>query len=414
MTEEALVVGGGIVGICCGLALAEVGLRVRLIDRGDPAPGASRINAGVLATSSLVPLNAPGILRRAPGLLLGRSPGFRLSPRALRQAVPWGVRFLAAAREPAHGETVRALHALISLSMVEHRRRLGEAKRTELLSEAGWLFLYETEAAFAAGAGLRAIFERHGVAHESLDAEGLGEIEPHLARRFARALWLTGSASVRDPALVLDAYRERLCGLGARMERAEVAALDRSGARPAAILAGGERLDTDHLVVAAGAWSAALLRTAGLRLPMMSERGYARRFALAGGGLNRPVYDVAGGLVLAPRPEGVQLSTGTELTEPHRPGLDRQREPAARRAARLLPLGPPIPGCDAEADRPTLPDSRPAIGRLRDGPSVWLCCGHQHIGFSAAPGSAQLLAALLRDDAPPIDSRPFAPGRFGL
>lgn len=415
MAERVIVIGAGIVGVCAGLALAAAGHEVLLVGRELPGDGASRVNAGVLATSSITPLNGPGFARRVPGLLLGRSPGFRLGPRAVVQAMGWGPRFVHASRARSYAATVSALAALIGLSIGEHRRLLREAGAAGLLSEAGWLVLHETEAQFAAAAGQRATLARHGVAFEALDAAGLAELEPHLDRRFARAVWMTGSAAAVEPSAVLAAYLARFRGLGGVAEPAEAVGIERGGARPVAVFADGRREAADHVVIAAGIWSAGLLRGMGLRLPMMAERGYVRRFALApGAALNRPVYDVAGGLVLAPRPDGVQLSTGTELTLPGLPGRDAQREAAARRAAQLLPLAAALPGSDAEADRPTLPDSRPAIGRLSGGAPVWLCCGHQHIGFSTSAGSAALLAALMRGAAPPIDPAPFSPARFGL
>lgn len=416
MAGRIIVVGAGIVGVCAGLALAAAGHEVLLVGRELPGDGASRVNAGVLSTSSIAPLNGPGFARRVPALLLGRAPGLRLAPRALFQAMTWGPRFVRAGRARTHGATVAALGALVGLSIAEHRRLLREAGAAALLSEAGWLFLYETEAQFAAAAGGRAVLAEHGVAFEALDAGGLAGLEPDLDRRFARALWLTQSAAAVEPAAVLAAYLERFRGLGGTAERAEAVRIERGGARPAVVFADGRREAADQVVLAAGIWSAGLLRTLGLRLPMMSERGYVRRFALAGGAaLNRPVLDVAGGLVLAPRPGGtVQVSTGTELTLPGLPGLDAQREAASRRAAQLLPLGAAVAGSDAEGDRPTLPDSRPAIGRLAGEAPIWLCCGHQHIGFSTAAGSAALLAALIRGAPPPIDPAPFSPARFGL
>ncbi len=414
MTERVLVIGAGIVGVCAGLSLIGAGYEVLLVGRELPGGGASRWNAGVLSTSSIAPLNGPGIARRAPALLLGRSPGFRLAPSAALRATIWGPRFVHASRPRTYAATVAALDGLIRLSIGEHRRMLREAGASALLSDAGWLVLYETEAEFAAAAALRATLAQHGVAFEVRDADGLAELEPHLDRRFARAVWMTGSAAAAEPGAVLAAYLERFRGLGGVTERVEVERID-GGARPLVAFADGRGVTADHVVIAAGAWSARLLATLGLRLPMMSERGYVRRFALAeGAALNRPVHDVAGGLVLSPRPDGVQLSTGTELTLPGLPGLDAQREAAARRAAEVLPLGSALAGSDAEGDRPTLPDSRPAIGRLNRGASIWLCCGHQHIGFSTSAGSAALLAALMQGRAPPIDPAPFSPARFGL
>ncbi|MCP4980130.1 MAG: FAD-binding oxidoreductase, partial [Gammaproteobacteria bacterium] len=52
---ETTIIGGGIVGICCGLALVEAGMRVLLIDKNDPGQGASYGNAGVISPWSIVP-----------------------------------------------------------------------------------------------------------------------------------------------------------------------------------------------------------------------------------------------------------------------------------------------------------------------------------------------------------------------
>ena len=259
LAERVVVVGAGIVGVCAALALRGRGFDVLLVGRDIPGEGASRWNAGVLSTSSLAPVNGPGFARRVPALLAGRSPGFRLDPRAAPRALSWGPRFLLAGDARTYAATVTALDALIGLSLAEHRRLLREAGALQLLSEAGWLLLYETEAQFAAGAGLRATLGAHGVAFEIRDGAGLAELEPHLARRFARAVWLTGSASAIEPAAVVAAYLARLQALGGVVAQGEVVGLERGGARPAVVLADGRREEADHVVIAAGAWSAALL-----------------------------------------------------------------------------------------------------------------------------------------------------------
>jgi len=61
-----------------------------------------------------------------------------------------------------------------------------------------------------------------------------------------------------------------------------------------------------------------------------------------------------------------------------------------------------------------LPDSLPAIGPVAGAHGVWLCCGHQHIGFSTAPGSGEVLAALIDNSAPVIGTPAFDPARFTI
>ena len=241
--------------------------------------------------------------------------------------------------------------------------------------------LPDQAADFSGSNGPRTIFRQYGVAHEVLGPAELAGLEPDLARRFAHAIWLTESAFVSEPADVLEAYFDRFRELGGSAQRAGVVRLELADT-PTAILDDGSRHAADHLVLAAGPWSAALLATLGLRLPMMSERGYVRRFRA------RPRCRVSTVRSTTSR-VGWFLRRGRKACSSRREPSSRCRtcrgsiasgSRAARRASSLLPLGPALAGFDAAADRPTLPDSRPVIGRLAGGP-IWLCCGHQHIGF---------------------------------
>ena len=147
---------------------------------------------------------------------------------------------------------------------------------------------------------------------------------------------------------------------------------------------------------------------------MLSERGYIWRLRPGGNaGLARPVYDVENGIVLSPRPDGIQVSTGTELCTPDCAPRKDQATRALAAARSLLPLESPGPSAPEFADRPTLSDSLPAIGPVAALPGVWLNTGHQHVGFSTAPGSASLLAAQIANETTPIAAQAFDPARFG-
>ena len=63
---------------------------------------------------------------------------------------------------------------------------------------------------------------------------------------------------------------------------------------------------------------------------------------------------------------------------------------------------------------PTLVDSLPMIGSAPRHDGLWFNFGHHHIGLSMAPGSALLLAALIKKTPLPIDSDPFRVSRFSI
>jgi D-amino-acid dehydrogenase len=66
---RCLIVGAGIVGICSALHLQQEGHEVVVIDRNEPADGASRGNAGIFAIGHVVPIGTPAILKRVPAML---------------------------------------------------------------------------------------------------------------------------------------------------------------------------------------------------------------------------------------------------------------------------------------------------------------------------------------------------------
>ena len=104
MTRTALVLGAGMVGVSCALALQKRGFAVTIVDRREPGRETSYGNAGVISRSSVVALNSPelfGSLRKYLGnrhaaLNLGRAPaGWRASsgrpgrPAKRAASPPW-------------------------------------------------------------------------------------------------------------------------------------------------------------------------------------------------------------------------------------------------------------------------------------------------------------------------------------
>lgn len=413
--QHAVVLGAGMVGVGCALALRERGLEVTVLDPLGPGAATSHGNAGVLARSSLMPFNHPGLWRQLPGLLRGKNPGFRYHLPWLLGQWRWALSFLGHARSSVFDETATALDALIRRSATLHRRWMTQAGIAHRRRDDGWLFLYRSESAFDGGAFGRETLARFGVAARALDARALHDLEPHLKPVFPRALWVQDASSVDSPGEVVRGYAAWLQALGGVVRTDEATGLQRHPHGWTVHTGGGTALDADHVVVALGPWSRDFLRErCGLRLPMGFERGQHRHFHPATGALlNRPVYDTAGGYVLAPMAQGLRLTTGVELNAQHAPPHPHQLEAAERSARSAMPLGERTSDPDWLGCRPTLPDGRPMVGECPGQEALWLALGHQHIGFSTGPGTGELLAQLMLGEVPAaLDPYPFRPQRF--
>ena len=121
------VIGAGIVGVSAATWLLRLGMRdVVLLDAKGPAAGASAGNAGVLASSGIVPVTTPGLLRDVMGYALEsvrtrpRKPFF-MQYRYIRQLLPFLVQYLSHANAADAARCASALMPLIGTSVVEHR-----------------------------------------------------------------------------------------------------------------------------------------------------------------------------------------------------------------------------------------------------------------------------------------------------
>ncbi|HEX5128290.1 MAG TPA: FAD-dependent oxidoreductase, partial [Usitatibacter sp.] len=112
MSGGVVVIGAGIVGVCCASYLRRDGHEVTLVERAGPGEGTSKGNAGALSPGSCVPLAMPGIVRKVPGWLTDPEGPLRIRPAYLPRALPWLLRFVRSARPARVAEISDALRAL--------------------------------------------------------------------------------------------------------------------------------------------------------------------------------------------------------------------------------------------------------------------------------------------------------------
>jgi D-amino-acid dehydrogenase len=416
MKNTIAILGAGMVGVSCALELQRRGYEVTLYDRGLPGRETSYGNAGVIARSSLMPFNHPGLWEQLPRLLGNRGAGFRYDPVFLLRNLPWATGFLARARPAVFKQTTQALDELIRLSTREHLRLLAEAGAQHRLRTNGWLFLYRNEAGFLASRLARDTYAQFGIANQVLNPSELGDLEPHLKPIFARALWIQDSCSVDSPGEVVTAYARLFVARGGHIRQARItgAQQSRTGHGWQLTQDNGSHHSAAQVVLALGPWSRDFLHDAlGVSVPMAYERGYHMHYAASAGvTLNRPVYDTAGAYVLSPMEQGLRLTTGVQLSPRDAPADPVQLQPAEAAAREAFPIGGRLQAQAWLGSRPTLPDSRPAIGACPGHAGMWLAFGHQHIGFATGPGTAQLLGTLMAGEDAAIDPAPFSPSRF--
>ncbi len=351
---DAVVVGGGVVGLCCAWSISRRGGRVVVLDRAAPPAGATRVAAGMLAPVGELAFGEPELLRMT---------------LAAAAAYPHFVAELEAASGKSCGYSRQgALHVALDRDEAAELRRVHELQRSLGLG-AEWL---PPRRCRELEPGLTPSF--NGGVH----APGEGAVDPRRLTAVLLAALAAGEVEVRTGVEVANSLLE-----GERLR----------GLRTAA----GEELRADAVVLAAGAWSGeAGWLPLDARPPVRPVKGQILELRATGGEAPCERIVASERVYLVPRPDG-RLVAGATVEER---GFDTTVTGGGvheilREAYRLLPDVAEMELVEAMAGlRPGTPDNLPIVGPgALDG--LVLACGHYRNGILLAPITGDAVAALL-------------------
>lgn len=415
MSEERLgyaVVGAGIVGICTALSLQERGVRVTLIDPNPPAEQASYGNAGVISTWSCVPQSMPGLWKNVPKWLLDPEGPISLRWSYLPAFLPWMLRFLAAGRAERIPAIADALLQLHRPTVDIFRQHLAGTGHEDLVRDSMYVFVYRDPAKLNLdNLEWRLRLER-GVPLEQVDAGTLADVEPDISPEYKAAVLIKDQGRAYDPGAIGKVLAEKFEKQGGTLLQSRAHALKPVEGGVEIMTDSGARI-ADKVILAAGPWSATLLKSHGLKVPLEAERGYHIVFTDPGVTLNNSIMVTDAKFVVSSMAQGIRCAGTAEFAGLDHPPDYRRAHVLAGPAKRLLPK------LNTEArevwmgQRPSFPDTLPAIGDVPGLPGVIAAFGHGHTGLTAAPMTGRLAAMIAVGDTPNIDVAPYSLSRFG-
>lgn len=408
---DLLVVGAGVVGLSCAIALRERGLSVTVIDREGPAAGASAGNAGAFAFSDILPLASPKTLALAPRWLFDPLGPLSVPPAYALKAAPWMLRFAKASLPGQVRRSTIAQAALMALSRAELEPFLERTGILPMLRREGNLEVYESAVEFEASRPGWEARARAGIAFRHMDADEMAVLQPGLSPRFTHGTFTPDWCSIAEPRGYVLALGEHFARQGGRIEIVEARSLqpETDGVR---IETSGETLRAHRVLVAAGAFSHRLTRTLGDRIPLETERGYNTTLPPGAFDLRTQVTFGGHGFVVTRLSSGVRVGGAVEFAGLDRPPNVSRADAMLEKAARFLPGLKITGGRRWMGFRPSLPDSLPAIGLARGTERVAYAFGHGHLGLTQSAGTARLVADLLTGRPAALDLSPFSPQRF--
>jgi D-amino-acid dehydrogenase len=390
MARTAAVIGAGMVGTTSALALQRAGFVVTLYDPMRVPSGASWGNAGHLAIEQVEPWASWPAIKSAPARLFARGGALDFPLRDIGAWLPFSLRLLAAAGRFEAGRA--ALSSLLAQAAGAWRALVADVGAPDLLREIGHFVIWESDTSAARGLAAWNTTGTGTASFRPAAGDELKRIAALMKRPPAGAIRFRGTGQIADPT--------RLATTLAQAFEA------RGGKRIYESVDGLSQVDADIVLVAAGARSAKLIPA-----PLIAERGYhimseAHDWPTDLGPL---VFDDRS-MIITPFESGIRWSSFLEFSRPDSPA-DPRKWQRLRANAEDIGLPVDLPGKPWMGARPTLPDYLPAIGRR--GSNLLYAFGHQHLGLTLSPITAEIVAALASGARPPVPVEPFDLKRFG-
>jgi len=400
--RQVTVIGAGIVGLASAAALTRAGHQVTVIDQADAAgQGASGGNGCQLSYGYVAPLAQPGLPFDVPGLMAGRDGPLRITPRADVRQWRWMWEFLRACNTSVAQRSTLELLALGALSRNETEQWIGPTPPQELcFSRSGKLVLYATQASFDAGRRQVALQATHGPLQTALPADGFLEHEPALSSfrgGVAGAIYTPDECAIDGLALcrhLEHVLRSRgvVFNYGVTVQ-----GLRRDGARVSHLLTESGECTVDTVVIASGTGSAALARSAELRVPVYPLKGYSITVPIMDQAAvpSVSVTDAKRKVVYARIGNHLRVAGFVEIgacssdIDMHR--IKQLKTCTQEAFGKGVDVSAAVPWAGL---RPATPTSLPVVGRTAID-NLFLNVGHGALGLTLAFGAARRLADVL-------------------
>ena len=406
---KTLVLGGGVVGVTTAYFLAKAGHEVTLIEEkqalGLEATGG---NAGIIAPGHSFAWASPRAPRMLWQSLRGAETAIRVRLSADPQLYAWGLRFL---RECTSDRAKR--NTLIKLRLCQYSqavmKELVKAEGIEYHEiTKGALYLHRDPAELEAGVKKMALLAEHGQKQEILDASAVARLEPAfepVKAKIAGAIRDLGDSSGDSRLFVENLARVCRDKLGVAVKLGtRVRALRGSGDHIEAVVTGDGLLAADNYVLALGVGSPIVARTVGVSLPIYPAKGYSSTFPLKEGGLAPTVPGVDEQWLVAWSRLGdrLRLTSTAEFAGYDWGWTPRDFNNILRLARDLFPDAVDYDRGQYRAClRPMTPAGPPILGLGRHR-NLYFNCGHGHMGWSMACGTARIVTDLMTGRMPEI------------
>lgn len=405
--KNVVVIGAGIVGSCCALRMACEGYSVTLLDNLKPGNGCSFGNAGGISSASIIPMAIPGIWKKVPAWLFDSDGPLSVRWRHLLKVSPWLLRWIMESGEDRSTYSSKALKDLNNDVLNQYKKMLGTVNFNNLIRTTGHLHVFKQKPSSKGDFFVKRIREEAGICFEEFFDRDVNVVEPSLSKEVKYAILINDASYTVSPHRLVNTLVEAFEEMGGNFvqDHAKEVVASEYGVK---VITRLSALEADYVVICAGALSKELMKKDLSKVKLENERGYHVNLVSPNFMPNFPIVSGDYKFFSTPMEDGLRLAGTVEISGLRALPDWSRADILLRNAKRIFP---DLSASGSEVwfgDRPSFPSSIPLIDVSPVHENIFYAFGHGHYGMSGAPGTAEIIANMIKGKPQKVDISPFS------
>ena len=412
---KAVVISGGIIGLCSAYYLQKAGWEVRVLDHSEVNVNCSFGNLGMIVPSHFVPLAAPGMVAKGIRWMFNKRSPFYVKPSLNLDLISWGLKFIKSATDK---NVKKAAVPLLQLNLYSKNlyEELNRQPGFEFAMEnKGILMYYKTDKVGSEESHLAQKAREMGVDAVVLNKQQVQELEPDTELDILGAVHYRCDAHLYPNKLIAQLLHYLISsGVDVQTNNPVKKLVVEKGKIKKIIAAKGE-YEADAVVMAGGAWLPELAEMANLSIPLMPGKGYSFTYDHPRQKLNIPAILCEARVAITPMNGHMRYGGTMEIGAVNRKINLTRVEGIVQSVSKYFPgiqLDVPDENDIWYGFRPCSPDGLPYLGRSSKIENLIIAGGHSMMGLSLGPATGRVVADLAGHVNTEVDIRAFDPERF--
>ncbi len=414
--KKVHIIGGGIIGLSSAWFLQKEGFEVTVIDRTDLSDGASHGNAGMIVPSHFVPLASPGVVSKGIKWMFNSKSPFFVKPRLNSELTQWLWKFYRSCTVNNVENSVALLKDFNEQSKALYKNFAEKEGFEFCFEENGLLMLFKDSHTGEEEIQIAEQAKELGLEVEILNKEEVQLKENKLKTDVAGGVFYKGDTHLYPNKFIAEMVNHLKKTDVRFITQKEVVDFNTSNGKvESLLLQNGDIEKIDQLVIAAGSWSAKLLKKIGVKILLQDGKGYSLTLVDPKMKPTYPTILSEGKVAMTPMGNDLRVGGTLEISN-FDPRINQNRLQGIVESVPRYFLDFEIQKSELDkvwhGFRPCTPDGLPYLGKSHKFDNLTIATGHAMMGMSLGPATGRIVSQIILNKKTDLDLRLMNPDRF--